>query len=190
MALVHLGITGLPGGRGPLLAEDAADHRIERGQRLARVIGIEGNLVVFRGELDGAFIVRAVPVVLPLVLVDADLVAVEIGLEDAVLFQHPVVGLADERLQDGGDDLAVVERTERLADVVQQTAHHVLFVLAVAERPGRRLQAVAEPVHGIGFVALEARQHVHQQIGQRAPGSARGRGPSPGSRPCCPRPCA
>jgi hypothetical protein len=39
-------------------------------------------------------------------------------LEQAVMHQHEVMVAADERAQDGGDHLAVVERTERFTDVV------------------------------------------------------------------------
>ena len=54
-----------------------------------------------------------------------------VALEDAVLLDHPVVALAHERLQDRGADVGVVERRERVADVVDQRARDVLVVSVV-----------------------------------------------------------
>jgi len=45
---------------------------------------------------------------------------IEISLKQPVLHQHPVIVAADEGLQDSSDNLAMIERAKRLADVVQQ----------------------------------------------------------------------
>ena len=69
-----------------------------------------------------------------------------VALEDGVLLDHPVVRLVDERLDDGGADVGVVERPERVADVVEQGARHVLVVAPgpIGARGG--LQRVREAV--------------------------------------------
>ena len=102
-----------------MLGQYTPHHWREGCEGFTGIIAIEGDLVVPGGEFDGALIVEAASVLLALVLVDAELLAVEIGLENAVLGQHPMVGLTDERAQDCGDYLTMVERGQRLADVVQ-----------------------------------------------------------------------
>jgi hypothetical protein len=109
---------------------------------------------------------QARPVSLALVLVDAHLIAVEVGLKDAVYFQHPAIGFADEGTQDGRDHLAVVEGAQGLAGVVQQTTDDVLLILPIAMRTGRCLQAVRQAIHRIGFVAFQGLEHVEQQVRQ------------------------
>jgi hypothetical protein len=92
-----------------------------------------------------------------------------VALEDAVVLHHPVVGLAHEGLQDGGGDVGVVEAAERVADVVQQRAHHVLLVAAVAQRAGGGLQRVGVAVdRKAAVVALEDLQVLDHAGGQAA----------------------
>ena len=63
-------------------------------------------------------------------------------------------------------DLGVVERAERVADVVQQRAQHVLVVAAVAFGPGGGLQAVLEPVdREPAVVDLEVAHQLDDAIG-------------------------
>ena len=69
-----------------------------------------------------------------------------VALELAVVLDHEVVGLGHERLEDAGGDVGVAVRAERVADVVEQGAQHVLVVAAVALGAGRGLQAVLQPV--------------------------------------------
>ena len=69
-------------------------------------------------------------------------------------------------LRIGGDHLAVVQRAERLADVVQQRAHDELVVGAVAAGPGGGLEAVVEPIDRVGLVRAHVAQQAEQQVGQ------------------------
>ena len=74
------------------------------------------------------------------------------------MLEHPRVRRGDERSQHRSDDLAMVERTERLADVVQEGTHDVLLVAPVAQRAGGGLEAVLETVDRVGLVGLQPGQ--------------------------------
>ena len=94
-----------------------------------------------------------------------------------MVFHHPVVFLADERLQQGGAHVGVVVGAQGVADVVQQGAHHVLLVLAVAVGQGGGLQAVGEAVHreaaAIAFQQLQVGDDaIGQFLGETAEGLA------------------
>jgi len=65
-----------------------------------------------------------------------------VALENPVLLDHPVILRRDEGLQNGGGHVRVVAAAQRVADVVQQRAHHVFFVALVAQRQGGCLQGV------------------------------------------------
>ena len=98
------------------------------------------------------------------------MLAEEVDLEDGVVGEHPVIRLADERSEDGGGDLAVVERAERLTHVVEQGAHHVLVVAPVAQGAGGGLQAVGLPVDGVLLVPSELGQQAEQEVGKTVRG--------------------
>lgn len=103
------------------------------------------------------------------VAVQADVVEEVVALEDAVVLHHPVVGLAHEGLEDGGGDVGVVEAAERVADVVQQRAHHVFLVAAVAQGAGGGLQRVGVAVdREAAVVAFEDLQVLDHARGQAA----------------------
>ena len=82
------------------------------------------------------------------------------------MLQRPVVGLAEEGLEDRRDHLAMVERTQRLADVMQQRHDDVFLVTAIAQGPGSGLEAVRPPIDGVGLVAPEVVEEAQQQSGQ------------------------
>ena len=42
-----------------------------------------------------------------------------IALEDSVVFDHPVIGFADEGFQDHGGDISVIHRAQRISNVMQ-----------------------------------------------------------------------
>jgi hypothetical protein len=51
-----------------------------------------------------------------------------IPLEDTVMLDHPVALLRNEGLDDGGRDVGVVPRSQRVSDIVQQGADNIFFV--------------------------------------------------------------
>jgi hypothetical protein len=60
----------------------------------------------------------------------------------------------------------VIVAGERVANVVQQRAHHVLLIFAVEVRQGRCLQAMGQPVYGeTTVVTTQQAQVVKQAIG-------------------------
>jgi hypothetical protein len=79
-----------------------------------------------------------------------------------VLFHHPQILGADERLEDRGRDVRVVVGAKGVADVMQQRADHVLFIAAVAPGAGGGLQRVGQAVH------REAAEITLQQLQVRA----------------------
>ena len=90
----------------------------------------------------------------------------------ACLAHDPVIALGHEGLEDRRRQVGVVEAGERVPDVVEQRAHHVLLVPPVPMRPRRGLQRVREPVDRIpARVAgeeLEVGQHpIRQSLHER-----------------------
>ena len=148
------------------LRRTRAHHRLEGRHGLARVTGVEGNLVVERAEFRSAVEVRASPILLARVFIDLQVVPVKVYLEHRVVLEHPAVRLRHERPQDRGHHLAVVERPEGLAEVVEYGTHHILLVAPVAQGARGRLQAVLEAVDRIRRVRLEIRHEPDEQIGQ------------------------
>src|SRR6056297_2572766 len=158
-------------------AEDLAHERFVVLERVAHVVGVEGRLVVLRAELLRALEVRRVAVALAGVLVEPDVVPEVVALELAVVLHHEMVRLGHERLHDGGRDLRVGVRAQRVADVVDQCAEDVLVVLAVALGARGGLQAVLEPVHGeTSVVGLELTQEVEHTVGDEPLGDLQLRG--------------
>jgi hypothetical protein len=83
------------------------------------------------------------------VAVEAEVFEKVVALEDGVLLDEPQVPFGHERREDRRGNVGMVVAAERVADVVEQRAHHVLGVAAVALRPARGLQAMLEPADGI-----------------------------------------
>src|SRR5580658_6686036 len=83
---------------------------------------------------------------LPHVAVHADVVEEIVALKNAVLFHHPMIFFGNERLEDGGGDVRMVEGSERVSNVVQQGAGHVLVVAAILLSQGRGEERVMQAV--------------------------------------------
>src|SRR5664280_1843426 len=125
-----------------------AQQRLKVFERHRVISGIEGRLVVFGTELGGVVEVLVPPELLTGVAVETEMVEEEVSLKDPVLLDHPMVLLAHERLHYCRGDVRVVERSERVADVVQESAKHVLVVAPGALGAGGGLQAVFESIDG------------------------------------------
>ena len=80
--------------------------------------GVERTLVVDLAELGARIEIGMLAKALAIVPVAAEVVPEIITLEDAVVRDDPVVLLGDERLDDGGRDLRVIGRRQRVADIV------------------------------------------------------------------------
>ena len=130
---------------GPL--HQAAQHGLEFTQGQGLGPGIERRVVIEFAELGRARVVRMVPELLAHVPVQADVMEEIVTLEDAVMLDHPVVGLAYKGLENRCGYVGVVEGPEGVADVVQQCAHHILLVAAIAQRARGGLQGVGVAVH-------------------------------------------
>src|SRR6476620_4800646 len=126
--------------------EELMEQGGELVERHRRVVGFERRPVEVGAELGGEVVVRVALEAVAHVAVEAEEVEEVVALEDGVLLDHPVVGVVDERLDDGGTDVGVVERPEGVADVVEQGARYVLVVTSgpVGARGG--LQGVREAV--------------------------------------------
>ena len=110
------------------MGEQVAEQRIELFERHRRVVGIEGGLVVVGAELRAQLVVGMSDELIAQVPVEPEVMEEVVALEDPVLLDHPVVALAHERLEDRGADVGMVERRERVADVMDQRARDVLVV--------------------------------------------------------------
>jgi len=110
--------------------------------------------------------VRLGAIALTLVGIHPEAPPVEVNVEDGMILEHPVIVLGHEGLQDGCGDLPMIERPERLANVVEERAHDVLLVTPVAEGAGGSLEVVLEPIHRICLIRAEIRE----ELWNRAPG--------------------
>ena len=126
--------------------EDAVDHRLEKFQRGAVIGLVERGLIVDFTEACRVLEMRVAAELLAQVAVEAEVVEEIIALEDAMVGDHPVQFLVDERLQDGRGDVGVVVAAQRVADVMKQGPDDILFALAGAVGAGGGLQAVLQPV--------------------------------------------
>ncbi|MCY1449415.1 hypothetical protein D9M71_661490 [compost metagenome] len=70
-----------------------------------------------------------------------------VALENPVLFHHPQVLGADERLEDRRRDVRVIVGAQGVADIVEQGADHVLLVATIAPGAGGGLQGVGQAIH-------------------------------------------
>ena len=112
------------------LAEYFLQHRFKGPKRHRSEIGIEGGLIELAAEFLGLLEVWMPAELLAHVAVESQEVEEVIPLEDAVVLDHPMVLLRHEGLDNGGGDVGVVVRAERIADVVQQHADHIFVVAA------------------------------------------------------------
>ena len=120
-------------------------------------------------ELGAVLEMRMAAILVAHVSVEAEIVEEIVPLEDAVIGDHPVIGLRDVGLQDRGGDVGVVGRSQRIADVMQERTDHIFFIPTVAQGAGRRLQAVLEPVDGVpAIVALQQLQVIEHPVREAA----------------------
>jgi hypothetical protein len=144
--------------RGVLRVTDAVDrvlrlleHTMEYGfkgrEREALCLGVESGPIVLLAEVRGARKMRMAAKLLPHITVHADVVEEIVALKNTVLFHHPMILFRNEGLEDGGSDVGMVERSERISNVVQQRAGHVFVVAAVLLSEGSGEQRVIQAVH-------------------------------------------
>src|SRR4030095_6994552 len=152
----------------PRRREDLAERALERLERQRLVVRVEAVLVVLLAELGAVAEPFVAAEALAQVPVEPEVVEEVVALEDRVLLDDPAVLLGDERLENGRGELRVVRGRERVADVVEQGAHHVFVVAPVALGARGGLEAVRQPVHGVaaGVAGEDA------QVGQDAAGQA------------------
>ena len=99
--------------------------------------------------------------------VEPDMLEKKVALEDAVLFDHPVVGFGHERFQDGRRHLGVIPRAQRIADVVQQRADDIFLVFPAFVGEGRGQQRMLQAIHGeAAGISAQQFQMPEDTIGQ------------------------
>ena len=110
---------------------------------------------------------RVILEVLAHVAIHAQVMEEIVALEDGVVFHHPVVGIANERFQQHGGHVGVVEGAQGVADVVQQGTDHIFVILSITVGQGGGLQAVLEPVDlETTEITFQQAQVRHDAIGQ------------------------
>ena len=77
-------------------------------------------------------------VLIPEIPIEAHVVKKVVPLENSVMLDHPVIGLAHVGLEQHGRDIGMVGGAQRVTNVVQQGAHHVFFIFPVFDTPGWR----------------------------------------------------
>ncbi len=84
-----------------------------------------------------------------------------------MLLDHPVVLFRDEWLKDRGGKFRVVIAGQKIANVVEQGANYVFFVLTRLMRARRRLQAVFQPINlEAAIIATQQLQMIQHASGQ------------------------
>ena len=142
-------------------------------ERVTDVVGVECRLVVLGTELFGVAKEFTVAKLFASVLVHSEVVPEVVALELAMVLDHEVVGLGDERFDDASGNRWMVERAERVTDVVDQCAEYVLVVFAVFLGSCRRLQAVLQAVDREAAVVLaEFAEQPDDSVSDKALGDA------------------
>jgi len=117
----------------PAIAHEKEQRYVTVVERVADVRRVERHLVVERAELGGEVVVRRVGVLVARVAIEADVVPEVVPLEHAVFGHHPGVAFGHVRCDDRCRYRRMAgTRSERVADVVEQGAQHVLVAAAVA----------------------------------------------------------
>jgi len=164
MAILGRAETGRSGGVLGSPGEDLFQQRHEVLHRKVVVGGVEAVLVVGGAEVDAAVVVGRLRVAVAGVAVAAQVVEVVVALEQPVVAHDPLRLLAHVGGDYGGRDAAVVVGGQHVADVVQQRGHHELVGLAVAQRPGGRLAAMALPVDLVAEGGALQQPHHREQV--------------------------
>ena len=79
---------------------DASDHTLERFKRHHLVSRIERRLIEEMTELSAVFEMRMSAELISHISVKTDVMEEIVALEDAVVFDHPEIGVRNERLED------------------------------------------------------------------------------------------
>src|SRR3546814_19586375 len=67
-------------------------------------------------------------------------------MENPGVLKDPEIFLGQKGFEDRRRDIGMIERAERVADVVEQRHHDIFLVAAIAVRARRGLQAMFEPI--------------------------------------------
>ena len=129
------------------LLEHALEHGLKGRQRKTLGLGIKSRPIILLAEIRRARKMRMPAEQLPHIAVHADVVKKVVALKNAVLFHHPMILFRNEWFNDRRADIGMVEGPERVSNIVQQRARHVLVVVAVLHGKRRGKQRVMQAVH-------------------------------------------
>ena len=129
--------------------EDAFDHWNEMLQGKGVILGIKGLRVIPLAKLNTSIKVWTVLELIAhfLNVFQFEAILVDIGLEDFMVLQNPVVLWADVRPQKACRNLPMVDGRPTLAEVVQQGTDHRLLITAIAKRQGSSLKPMSVAIH-------------------------------------------
>ena len=91
-------------------------------------------------KINTRLIVRMIFETIPDVTVFVHVMKVVVSLKQTMMFDYPKITLTDVRTQNGGGDLAVIVRSQNIADVMQQSADNSFFIGSGPFGPCGRLQ--------------------------------------------------
>src|SRR6185437_348655 len=95
------------------LRKQTPQHWLEFADRQSLGLRVERRIVVKLNELRRALVVLVSLEHVAHVAVHADVVEEVIALENAVILDHPMIGIGNEGLQDSRGDVGMVEGAER-----------------------------------------------------------------------------
>ncbi|MDT4861676.1 hypothetical protein FQZ97_962910 [compost metagenome] len=97
-----------------------------------------------------------------------------VPLKDPMLLDHPVILWTDEGLQQGRSQIGVVEGAEKIADIMQKSANHVLLISRIAIGQSGRLETVGQPINRqsseVPAQQTEMSQNAIGQFSRKGPG--------------------
>ena len=126
---------------------------------------IECVLIPVLAKAHTRFVVGVVLELIPRVPIAIVVMEVVVALKDPMMGDDPMILVVHVRAQHSGGELSVIVRREIVADVVQESAHDLLLVGAVAQRESRGLQAVGQAIDLIAeCIAAEIDEHRQDRV--------------------------
>ena len=118
-------------------------------------------------ELSGIFKMLAIAKRVARIAIQPDMMEKIIALKHAVILQHEIILLGNKRLQYGGAQFGMIERAQKVTNIMQKRANDIFLITAIFMGAGRGLQAVLQAVNGkaakIAFQHLQMGQHTIRQ---------------------------
>ncbi len=127
------------------------------------------EVVVLGNEMRCPLVMLGIFELVPHIAIHAQMMEEVVPLKDRVMFDHPVIRLGNEGLQDRRGHISMVEATQGVSNVVQESTNYVFIIFASLCSPLGGLEAMLKPVNWkateIAFEELHVSQYSIRQAG-------------------------